>query len=487
MPESASSTELDSTFLRGIAWMGSVKWIVQVVTWGTTILVARILSPEDYGVLGMAGALLVLITLVSESGLGTTVLALRDITPAQVAQLNGAALIIGIIGSAIAWGAAEPLGRFYNQPALPGVVRMASVAFIIASFRIVPGALLQRDLRFPRLAVIEGIQGVVQAVSTLVMASLGMRYWALVLGGLIGVLVSSIATVASRPYPLHLPRWTALRPVFDFTKHIFFSRIFWYSYSNSDFIVAGKRLGTDALGAYSYAWTLASMPVDKISAMVIGVTSSMFAAVQHDLPALRRYFLMVTEGLAIVAFPTTIGIALVAQDLVPVVFGEKWVAMIVPLQILAAYAAIRTITPHTSQILVVTGDARFQMWLNGIAAIVLPVAFYIGSFRGTMGIALAWVCMHPIAIYLPTHVRVLRRIGVSARDYLLALWPATSATLAMTAAVVATNLALPQSVPGPARLSAQIGLGAIAYLGIILLLHGHRLRSFVALWRRRAV
>lgn len=483
----AATAALDRSFIRGIAWMGSVKWIVQMVTWGTTIFVARILSPEDYGLLSMASVLLVLISLMSESGIGTTVLAVRDISSAQIAQLNGAAVIIGLVGFAIACAAARPVGSFYEQAALPWIVVGASVTLILTSFRTVPSALLQRELRFPRLAVIEGAQGLVQAIATIALALLGFRYWSLVLGGLIGTLVATAATVVSRPYPLRWPRWLTLRPLLSFTQHILFSRIFWYSYSNSDFIVAGKRLGADALGAYSYAWTLASMPVDKITALVGSVTHSLFAAVQHDIPALRRYLLTITEALAIVTFPFTIGIALVAEELVPAVFGEKWRIMTVPLQVLAAYAAVRTITPQTSQILVVTGDARFQMRMNAVAAIALPLAFYVGSFWGATGIAMAWVIVHPVVILLPLHVRVLGRLGVSASTYFRTLWPAVSGCLCMTGAVLLVHWLLPANVSTVTRLALKVFLGAAVYVSIVLLLHWSRVQAFWLLVRRQSV
>src|SRR6185437_3003357 len=99
------------------------------------------------------------------------------------------------------------------------------------------------------------------------------------------------------------------------------------------------------------------------------VTPPIFAAIQHDIPGLRRYFLTVNEGLAVFAFPLTVGIALVAQDLVPVVFGSRWLFMIAPLQILAIYSTIRVITPTASQALVVTGDTRYLMYLGAVAAV----------------------------------------------------------------------------------------------------------------------
>jgi PST family polysaccharide transporter len=481
----AASDALDRSFVRGIAWLGTVRWLVQLITWGSTIVVARILSPEDYGLLSMGAVLLAFITLFSDSGIGATVVTARDISSEQIAQLNTAAAVLGVLSFGTACLAAIPVGRFYDQPALPAVIVAASVSMILASFRIIPGALLQRQLRFERLAVISGVQGLIQALTTVVLATMGYRYWSLVLGGVLGALFGTVATVFARPFAFRRPRWETLRPVFPFTRNVLFTRLFWYTYQNSDFIVAGKRLGREALGAYSYAWTLASMPVDKITALVGGVTPPMFAAVQNDIPALRRYFLLVIEGLAVVAFPLTIGIALVAQDLVPVVFGERWRFMTLPLQVLAAYASVRTISPPASQVLQVTGDTRFQMYQNALAAVALPSAFYVGSQWGTVGIALAWTVVHPAVIYLPVHARVFKRLNLSVVAYLRSLWPAVSGCLLMAAAVMLARFLVPTGTSLGVQLAIQILVGAIAYTGFLLLFHRHRVTGFLALWRQR--
>ena len=480
---SGGQAMLDRSFARGIAWLGGVKWIVQLLTWGTTIIVARILTPEDYGLLTMGAVLLAFITLLSESGLGITVVTVRDISSEQVAQINGAALLLGASSFAAGSLAAFPVSWFYHAPALPPVIVALSFTLVISAFRTVPGALLQRDLRFPRLAAIDASQGLVQSLTTVMLAVAGFRYWSLVLGAIVGAAVGTTGTVLSRRYSMRWPRWKTLRPVLPFTRNMLVGRIFWYTYQNSDFIVAGKRLGAQALGAYSYAWTLASMPVDKLSGLLSSVTPPIFAAVQDDLPALRRYFLTVTEGLAVFAFPLTLGIALVARDLVPVVFGSRWLFMIAPLQVLAAYATIRTITPTASQVLVVTGDTRFLMYVSGVAALALPTAFYLGSRWGTIGIAIAWTVVHPLAVYLPVNARLFRRLELAIGSYLVALWPAVSGSLSMSAAVATARVLVPGAATVSTRLMVEVAAGAIAYSACLLLFHRRRVKAFIRVWR----
>jgi O-antigen/teichoic acid export membrane protein len=483
VPASSNTASLDRSFVRGIAWVGSVKWLVQLVTWGTTIVVARILTPADYGLLTMATVLLEVLSLLSESGMGLTVITLRDISKTQVSQINGAAVAFGFASFALTCLAAWPVSWFYRAPSLPPVILALGLTLAVGGFRVVPAALLQKDLRFKSLAKIDATQGICQSLATITFALLGFQYWSLALGSITGVTVGTTLALLSRPHPIRLPNWKTLRPIIPFTRNVLVGRLFWFTYQNSDFIVAGKRLGAIPLGAYSYAWTLASMPVDKITALLASVTPAMFAHVQHDKAALRRYFLTVTEGLAVFAFPLTIGIALVARDLVPVVFGDRWIFMIAPLQLLAIYSTIRVISPTMSQVLVVTGDTKFMMYMGGVAAVTLPTAFYIGSRWGTVGIAAAWIIAHPAVVYFPFYARLSKRLEMPLHRYLAALWPAASSCLVMTAAVLSFRFAVEGRVSQGIMLGAEVAAGAVAYVGCLLLFQQTRIKAFLTLWR----
>src|SRR5689334_16063176 len=151
---------LDGALARAIAWSGGVKLLTQIVAWTSTLVVARLLSPEDYGLIGMAAVYLYLVQLLSELGIGTAVVTLRALTQHQLEQINTLSVLAGISGFMISVAAARPLAQFFESPHLAGVVLAMSTTFIINSFRVVPSALLQRSLNFRRLALIDGAQGI---------------------------------------------------------------------------------------------------------------------------------------------------------------------------------------------------------------------------------------------------------------------------------------------------------------------------------------
>src|SRR5213083_2317392 len=194
----AQARTLDRALLHGVAWTAAAKWAAQVLSWASWLIVARLLSPEDYGLVGMATIYLGLITLLSEFGLGTAVLVVRDLSVEQINQLNGMAVLLGLAGVLASCAAAIPLGHFFRAPQLPLVVVAMSSTFVITSFKTVPFALLKRDLRFKALALIDLSQALVLAISMVAFAVVGFRYWTLVCGGVVGALVSTGAILRLR-------------------------------------------------------------------------------------------------------------------------------------------------------------------------------------------------------------------------------------------------------------------------------------------------
>lgn len=460
-----------------MAWTAAVKWATQVVAWGSTLVVARILSPADYGVVTMATVYLGVLTLLSDFGVGSAVVALRDLTDGQIAQLNGLAVLVGIFGFAISCVIARPAGRFFSAPQLPAVLIIMSLSFVISSFQSVPSSLLRKELRFKLLSVIDGARGLLIAGLVLALAIVGFRYWALVVGAVASTAISTALVLTQRRHRFAWPRWQDLKHQIRFSSHISIVNLGWYWYSNADFVIAGRMLGQTALGTYSLAWQLADAPLQKVVSVIGSVTPAYFSAVQTDRGALKRYLLKPTEAISFLLFPVMIGIALVAPDAVPLVLGAKWHQLIVPLQLLAVYASYRCVMPLMAQVLIVSSETRFLMWNTIVSGVLIPTAFVFGSHWGPSGIAAAWVMAYPINA-LPVYLRTARRLGMSLSEYIGALRPAIGGSIVMAAMVLLVKWLIPATTPSTERLFAEIGSGAATYIGFQLLFHRDRVSSF---------
>src|SRR5258707_11699983 len=141
----ASAGSLDRSLAHAVAWNAAARWGSQIVSWAATIIVARLLTPYDYGLLGMAALYLNLAMLISQVGIGDAVIALRDLTSRQIAELNTLSLLLGVVLTGLSCALALPLARFFSTPPLSGVIVVASVMYLIAAFQVVPKALLQKE------------------------------------------------------------------------------------------------------------------------------------------------------------------------------------------------------------------------------------------------------------------------------------------------------------------------------------------------------
>lgn len=472
--ENAAAT--DRVLVHGIAWSAASKWLTQLVSWASTIVVARLLTPSDYGLVGMAALYLGLVALVSEFGVGAAIVTLRDLSDDAIAQLNTISVMVGVTIFGVSCLAARPLAAFFHTAALVPVVLTLSISFIVGSFKSVPNAILQRSFAFRTLAAIDTAKALFSALLAVALALAGLHYWTLVLSEVCGVALATLLTVIRSPRPFARPHLGTLQKAITFSRQVLVGRVAWFVYSNSDFLVAGRVLGQAALGAYDFAWTITNLPVEKLTSLVSNVTPTVFASVQNDLRALERSVLSVTEGIATVAFPVAIGLGLVSADLITGVFGAKWAGAIVPLRLLAIYTALRSVMPILPTALTVRGKTRFLMYHGIASAIVFPLAFFWASRFGTLGIAGVWVVLYPISV-VPL-IYLTCRLVTTWRAYWGALRGATVATLVMAALVFGVARALPASYPHLLRLAIEVGVGVIAYAATVLILFPHRVAAF---------
>jgi teichuronic acid exporter len=479
----ASSTHLlDRVLIHGIAWTGAIKWGSQLLSWMSTIVVARILNPEDYGLVAMAGVFLGFIGVLNEFGLGAAVVALRHLTTEQIGKIHTLAGCFGIVAFAATCGIAVPAGHFFRSPDLPLVIAVASTGFIFTGLRSVPGAWFEKELRFKFLALIEGGQAVLTTVTTVVIAWLGGGYWALVLGVLAGTAGAASALIVACPVRYAWPLGGSLREALRFSSHILVNRLSWNIASSADVFIGGRMLGQTVIGVYSFGGAIASVPMEKVTALMSRVMPAFYSSLQADPPAMRRYLLLVTEGVSLITFPVGIGMMLVADDFVRVVFGVKWEQAIAPLQVLAAWAAVRSIIGLIPPIAYVTGGSRIMMFNGLLCAGLFPVGFFIGSHWGAVGLAWAWVVVQPIA-FVELYRHVLKATELSFARYGQALKPALNGVSLMALGVVGLRFVVSSEWPPAFRLTAECLSGAAIYGAAMVILHRDRLRQVFSLIR----
>jgi O-antigen/teichoic acid export membrane protein len=476
--DAESTRRMDRSLAHSLAWKAGADWFSQILSWSSFLIVVRLLTPSDFGIVAMAMVLWAYLRYFGEFGIPQTIVTLRDLTEDQLAQLNTVALLLGLGCFGFASLLAYPLAKFFKTPQLIWVVVVTCSGLVPLGFRAVSEGLLNRDMRFRTVSLLDATTSIIAATATLVMVFFGLGYWSLVLGNLAGYTAQSGLTVAARPHRFAFPRLSSLRRPLIFGWHVLVSVVASSAYERLDNVTAGRVLGQAALGVYGMAWNLANVPMEKLTTLVTTTIPTYFAAVQNEPAALRRYLRTLTETLAMTTFPATIGLALVARDLIPFALGAKWTGVVVPLEILSVYVTFRSVVALLGKLLTAVGNPRFVMWDDLAALIILPTGFYIGSRWGTQGIAWGWVAAYPL-VALPLYWKTFKTIEMPVGEYLRALRPALHGTVVMVLAVSLLKLALLEKQHLLLRLVLEITTGAVAYIATLLLLHRERMTTFL--------
>jgi O-antigen/teichoic acid export membrane protein len=383
-------------------WLAAGRLAAQVLSWVITILVIRLLTPADYGLVAMVATVGALIGLVAEFGFSAALIQAREVSREQSASVFGAAIAFGLLSSLTMAALAFVAANFYGEPRLQVIIPVTAVNFSIVAFATLPDAQLRRDLRFKEISIIDFLSALVGGLATLVLAFLGKGVWALVCGPL----VTSTARVVS----LHIITPDRILPSFRpgkafqlirFGGQITIARFGNYLITQSDILIAGRFLGKDAVGYYSVALDLAMLPLSKIMNIVNQAALPTLAKLGREssddktskmLDALRR--------VGYVIFPGVWGIAAISPWLISGFLGEKWTSAILPLQIICAILPIRmvSILCSTANTSFGRGDIELR---NGITSmIVYPLAFFIGAQYGVVGLASSWCAASPLALLI---------------------------------------------------------------------------------------
>ncbi len=450
--------------LDGVFWLTGVKIVGQVVSWTITIYVIRILSPNDYGLVAMAGVYISFVTLFSEIGLSAAIVQKKDISQQDLSNIGWAVLALNLALYAFSYLAAPFVADFYNEPRVSDVIRIASSILIFRSIGLIPSNMLVRELMFDKQSQAELAANTTGGITTLALALQGFGVWSLVFGTLTMEIVRTSLCYLFFPWKPELSfSFAQVRGMMQFGAKAALGRFMWYLSANMDLLIAGKLLGKTQLGYYAIAVQLALMPLDKLMGSTISqVAFPAFSRTQDDLTVLRRYYLKIVNVVAFVSFPVFWGIFLVAESAVPLFLSEKWLPVVLPLQILSMVTAFRAIHLVNAPLEMAVGRPGVSILNFGIIISVLALSFLAGASFGLIGLAYAWLSF-PVVFLVTTSI-TLRLIGLPLGVYLKELKHPFLGTGFMVALVFLMQELLLDDMGFVAHVAGTVVLGVAAYV-----------------------
>ena len=468
--------------ISALKWATVAKLVVQIASWAGTLVVVRLLTPEDYGLMAKVAVVCAIAGAVAELGLGAAIVRSADMTREDLRKVYGVSLFFGASMTTALVVAAPLLAHLFQEPRLAWPIAGASLQIVVGAAAIVPSALATRELSFGRLSKIEMAAGITSIAATLLLALIGAGVWALVFGTLLGAIVRSTALLVfgERVWPIFSPRGIGEYLKFGLTLAI--NRVSNFIVVQSDVLIGSAFLSTTEIGQYSVALQLATLPMTKVMGTINEITMPAVAQQQDDLPHVRETVLKSIGFISLIAFPMLWGISAIAPELILVLLGPKWLHAVPALAILPLIIPVRMVCSVMFTVSLALGNRQLDL-RNTIATFALiPSGFFVGAHWGLVGLCSAWLVSLPLAyaFILPA---ILRFIGIRTRELIAECGPPAVAAAAMYAAVWALRPALAGLSSVPALLTL-VGAGALAYVVVMALISRRHLagaRNFARL------
>lgn len=476
---SASARGLSDSAVRGVLWTGGGQLLRQIVQIGSQLVLARLLAPDDFGMLGMALVFIGIGQLLADFGIGSAIVQARELGPKVLSTCFWLNLAVGAALMLLVLACAPLIARFYARPDLLPLVAVLSLNLLLSAMQTVPMGLLYRDMRFADLARAQVLGTLGAAAVAIGMAWAGFGAWALIAQPLAGTsLMLLVAWRATGWLPRLECSYIQARPLMRFSMALLGTNLVGYANRNVDGLLIGRFLGAGPLGVYSLAIQIMLFPLQQISGVIVRVLFPTLAQIQDDLPRLRSAYLKAVSTIALITFPLMTGLFSLASDFVQVFFGHTWAEMAPILRVLCWVGLLQSIGTTVGTIYLSLGRAEIAMRVTVIGAPVLVLGIASGLPWGIFGVAVGYACASAV-LFVYTLVEAFRLIDLRLVAFFLQIIRPLSASLAMSAILL-----LVQPIWGQwsavARLAGGVILGMISYSTFSFLFNRAQLRD---LWQ----
>ena len=454
--------------LSGAFWMISLRWATRLTGLVSTVILARLLVPRDFGIVAMAMIVVGTLEIFNQTGQKLVLIRLENPTTEHFDSAWTVSFFIGLV-TAIVILAISPLAVLYfHEPKVVPVMQCLALRSILGGLENIGTVNFRRDLKFNQFFAYNVYPKFFSFVITITLAFILRNYWALVVGMLSGQLAFIILSYTMHK---HRPRFniSKVREIWSFSIWSFIRSVGWYFNTQVDQIAVGGFGGASLMGRYAVATDIAQSPSREVNEPMIAVLYPVMSRLQKSLPDLRDVYLNTLGWTTFICASTGVGVALIAPEMQHLVLGDKWNG-IAPLMVwLAIGGAITGLSSGAYSLFDAVNQPHVgarMIWVRlailGVA--IVPVAYWT---QNLVSIAICRALGE--ALFLPGLFHAVHRIAdITFKQYIETMYRPLLASAMMAIAVILANMLLP--VSGNYRLAADICLGAIVFLGSAWLL-----------------
>ena len=409
--QSPATCDVSKAARQGGVWSIAAYAFSKVSGFASSIVLARVLLPEHYGLIGMVNTVLAVVQVMGFWGIGAAVTYERENWEECANTGWWLDVIVGVALFAISNSLAPLAALYYREPRVQLVILVASLNYLINPIGNMMETLMRRSFQFRLSTVIGLVGGFVTCVLTVVLALAGAGVWSFVYPSLVaGVLTVVLRWRACSFRPRLKVDWSFSRRILGFGKHMFGAGLFDYINQNVDYVLVGGLMGGRQLGLYVFAYNLGTWIVQNISGVISGILFPTVASVQHDHEKASSLFLRLVQVISIAGFPLVALMWAVAPLFLGSVYGGKWLPCVTAFRLIAVYGMGRAVCNPALGLISAMGRPDINLKVSAATSPVLVTAVYLGSRYGIDGVALATAIAHGLFVWLYVVIpfRILR-------------------------------------------------------------------------------
>lgn len=467
-----SNTDVGRAARQGGAWAVISYGFTKATGFASSIVLARLLMPEHFGLIGMVNTVTAMVQTLGASGISAAVIHQRKDVEAHANTAWWIDLFVGIGLFIIANLSAPIAAVYYHEPRIRLILAVVSLNFLINPFGNMMDVLLRRGLQFKLSTKINLTCGFVASVLTIVLAFLGAGVWSFVYPHLVAGIVGVILKWHFSSFrPSRQVDWTLARGLWRFGRNMFGSGIFHYINQNADYLIVGRLLGGRELGLYVFAYNLGTWIVSNVSWTISDVLFPTIASVQHDRERAKAMFLKLIRLISLVGFPIACIQWAIAPVFVGAIYGTKWLPAVNAFRLIALYGMGRAVCGPALTLVSALGRPDINLKMTALTSPMLVVGLYIGAHYGITGVAFATALVHGLFVwfYMIVPFRVL---GWNTVDSIKAITPALICSIMAGCLTAIVYRALGDAVTSLSLLAVLLLVGFGSYVLFVRVFFG---------------
>jgi PST family polysaccharide transporter len=456
---------LEKRAARGLTWTLIDTWGTQILGLVVFAILTNLLRPDQFGLVALAAVFVAFAQLFVDQGLGDALIQRKSVSRSQIDTAFWVAVGTGLVLTVVGIVLAGPISALLDQPDLAPILQVLSFIFVFVALSSIQTALLRREMRFRGLAIRRLAAVLVGGIVGVAMAVAGYGAWALVGQQLAAAATTVVALWTVSPWRpgLRVER-AEFRSLFSFGINVVGSDILTFLSRNVDRLLIGAFLGTTALGFYAVAYRILDTSQNLLVSFARKLAFPIFAQLQHDVMRLRRAYGRVTRALSVVMLPGYIGLALVAQEAIVVIFGNQWAESGPVAAVLFLIGPVLSIQLFTGALLNGVGHPEITFRIRLVTTVVNVIGFFVAVFffRSILAVAAAFVIrgylLMPLILWATA-----KYAHVDRRSQIVALRGPAIATALMAVAVIAVKVLLLPTLQTWQLLLVEVLTGVVAF------------------------